>query len=347
MLPDRWNTQRAAEIFDDPFVEPVMLVPDLDIGPGRPCGLWSAPGAGKNVTAQAIAVSVATGRKVFGRLAASHGRVLHITYDYGAMATKLRYRQLANGLGVEAGELAGRLELAPFPTLNLASPEALEAFTLKFDGFDLVVLDNLRSATGSADENASTFGTYVQILGTASEKTGATTLYLHHTKKSDDGRVDTNSGRGSGAILGASGSVWGIEVGDNESRKLVHIRAHDMAELMCEPMWLTLVPGEHGSFDTGTHTRALTLTAHDDNPAAASKRKRDEQDQNAQALRAIQEHPGIGAAELRKESGLVDKMADAAVARLLKSGAVVDRGTGAPRAPRSYYPADVGSALAA
>jgi hypothetical protein len=236
-------------------------------------------------------VSVATGRQVFGRLDASHGRVLHITYDYGAMATKLRYRQLANGLGVEAGELAGRLELAPFPTLNPASPEALEAFTLKFDGFDLVVLDNLRSATGSADENASTFGTYVHILGTTSEKTGATTLYVHHTKKRD--AVDTNWARLRSDSRRLRLSV-GIELGENETRKLVHIRAHDMAEMMCEPMWLTLVPGEHGSFDTGTHTRSLSLIAHDENPAAVGKRKRDEEIRTPVRCARLKSTPGSG-----------------------------------------------------
>lgn len=314
-----------------------MLVPDLDLGPGRPCGLWSAPGAGKNITAQAIAVAVASGRKVFDRLAATRGRVLHITYDYGAMATKLRYRQLANGIAVEPAELAGQLELAPFPSVNLASPDALEAFTQRFHGFDLVVLDNLRTATGNANENDSTFGAFVQILGTASEKTGATALYLHHTKKSDDGKVDINSGRGSGAILGASGSVWGIEVDGNENRRLVHLRAHDMAEDMIAPLWLTLAKGDGGAFDTSTHTRALTLAAHDVDPAKANQRARDEQRQDAAVIAAIIKRPGIGAADLRTDSGLQDKVADAAVARLLKQGRVEDRGSGAQRAPRVYH----------
>ncbi len=315
-----------------------MLIPELDIGPGRPAGMWSQAGAGKNVTAQAMGLSVATGRPVFGRYSCARGRVLHITYDYGALATKLRYRQLANGLGVTAAELAGRLELAPFPTVNLTSPDALEAFTIKFEGYSLVILDNLRSSTGGADENSSVFGTYVQILGTAGEKTGATVLPLHHTKKSDSGLVELNSGRGSGAILAAHGTIWGLEVDSaTEERKLVNLRAHDMSEELIAPLWLRMTPGTDGTIDTGTRTRSLRLEAFDASPKEATQKAENVAKQDAMVMKAIGENPGIGGADLRKKSGLSELVTDKTVARLLKDGRVVDRGRGGERAPRAYH----------
>lgn len=345
-VSDRWNTRGAFDIFETPLVDVRMLVPDLDIGPGRPIGTWGAPGGGKNVTVQSIGISVATGRPVFGAYDCAKGRVLHITYDYGAQATSLRYRQLANGMGVTAAELAGQIELAPFPSVNLTSPDALDAFTRKFDGFDFVILDNLRSATGGADENSSVFGTFIQILGTAGEKTGVTVDYLHHTKKNDSGTVDLNSGRGSSAILGASGTVWGIEGSGSEDRKLVHLRAHDMSEQSFEPLWLRMTPGDEGTLDTGTRRRSLRLEVFEEDPAAVTKRKKHQEEQRARVLKAIAENPGIGATELRTKSGLTDKVTDGTVAALLASGEVEDRGTGAARAPRAYH-LSVGKAVAA
>lgn len=345
-VPDRWNTRDAFSIFETPFVDVPMLVPDLDIGPGRPIGTWGAPGGGKNVTVQSIGISIATGKPVFGSYACTQGRVLHITYDYGAQATSLRYRQLANGMGVTAAELKGQIELAPFPSVNLTSPDALDAFTRRFEGFDFVILDNLRSATGGADENSSIFGTFIQILGTAGEKTGVTVDYLHHTKKNDNGTVDLNSGRGSSAILGASGTVWGIEGSGSEDRKLVHLRAHDMSEQSFEPLWLRMTPGDEGLLDTGSRRRSLRLEVFEEDPAAVATKKKNTADQRSRVLKAIGENPGIGATELRTKSGLTEKVTDATVAALVAEGAVEDRGAGGPRAPRAYHPS-VGKAVAA
>lgn len=256
LLLPAWRALGTEEIFLEGLPEVPMLVPGLDLGPGRPCGLVGGPGSGKTATVISIALSVLSGKPVFGELpVSSPGRVLHVTYDMGRRAVALRYRQFANGLGLSPGDVMGRLVVAAHPKLFLNSEGAREAFGKAARGFSLVILDNARDASPGDDENDSTFGARLTDFGAACEAAGAVGLYLHHTKK-DVEEMTIGSSRGSSAIVAASGSIWGLEGEGDGPRTMRHLRPHDMSDGLLEPLTLTIEDQNRGAFDTGRFTRA-------------------------------------------------------------------------------------------
>lgn len=278
---DPWRTADAAAVFLAPFPTIAFLCEELAIGPGRPVGLWGAGGSGKNVTVQAIALAIATGRAALNRYPCrpEGARVLHVTYDMGLVATALRYRQIANGMGLRPADIADRIAVCAHPNVTLRSPAAAKAWVKQIAGFDLVILDNARSAIPGVDENASDFGAYITLFGRACEAAGATGIYLHHTKKGG-GALDTDSGRGTTAILAASGAVWGLEGDKAAPRTLTQLRAHDTA-LACQQsasVKLTQIPWRRShAFDTGKREaiaiEAIPIVTSDDPAEAAILRQ--------------------------------------------------------------------------
>ncbi len=262
-----WHTYSAASILGGTWAPVAWVCEGLDLGPGRPCGLVGSPGAGKNEAAQALGLAVASGRPAFGRLPVRRGRVLHLTWDMGARGTSLRYRRLAVGMGLRRADLEGHLVLCAHPAISLVgNPQAIvAAFAERMAGFDLVIVDNARAATPGVSENDSEFGEYVARLGMASERVGATVLYLHHTRKGGQGGIE--DARGSSAIVGASGSVWMLSGRGDEPRELTHERGHECTDTLKAPLWLVREPAAQGVSDIhlGGH-QAWRLVAQDDAP---------------------------------------------------------------------------------
>jgi len=233
------------------FVEELPPVrwamPGLELGPGRPCGVWGKPGSGKTLFVQEIALAVATGGTAFGRWECPKGRVLHLSYDFGAQAVKIRYRQLANGLGLGVEDLGDRLEVRVFPAVYLNDPHAEQLFRDLCTGFDLVILDCLRDALPGADENDSLNAVHLKMLARVSEALNSTFIYLHHLKKGDED-ITIDSGRGSGSIGAASGTVWGLDGQGDEPRTAKHIRQHDVSAGPQKPF----IFEKHGSVTPGS-----------------------------------------------------------------------------------------------
>ncbi len=276
-IKEEWRPYSSSDIFLADLPEIPMLIAGLDIGPGRPNGFVGGPGSGKTLTAIACGLGVATGKAVFGEMAVGErGRVVHITYDMGVRAVALRYRQLANGMGIRPEEVEGQILVCAHPKITLNSPGALEEFANLLRGFSLCILDNARDAAPGADENDSTFGQYLTLFGSACEAAGTVGLYLHHTRKSTD-EMTSGSLRGSSAILAASGAIWGLEGEGDEARTMRHLRPHDMSDGLLEPLSLIVEKGNRGAFETGKRTKALTFKigygrqARDSDPAPASE----------------------------------------------------------------------------
>lgn len=87
-----------------------------------------------------------------------------------------------------------------FPTSFL---KALEKAIVR-DNVDLVIIDPLASAGGLRDENNNAeMGALATRLRTLAGKTGCALLLVHHTTKEGSGSLDTNAGRGAGALKSA------------------------------------------------------------------------------------------------------------------------------------------------
>lgn len=317
---DPWHTYDAAWLCAARLEPQIMLVPRLDIGRGRACGLVGRDGAGKSDAATAIALAVMSGRPAWGNVPCSRGRVLHVTYDMGRYANGLRYRRIANGMGIAFADLQGRFELAEHPEITLCTQAARKKFAARFTGFDLVIVDNLRSAIPKGDENSSEFGAFMSTLNAAAGDAKCTVLYLHHTGKDGQG-----SGRGTGAIPAASGAIWRIEGQKGEARRLTQERLHDNSDGPKDDLWLTRteLDAKAGPFDTNGGA-SWRYEAHTEDPkkAASGKTKA----LRARILEAVRETPGIGRKALRTAAGGKHTEADSLIDALRRDGTIENRG---------------------
>jgi AAA domain len=340
----RWKLCDLECVLDDSTEDPPLLIEALQIGLGsRPVGLWGAPGSGKNDTAQSIAVCVAAGREdvpLFGRIACARGRVLHLTYDMPQKPTVQRYAQLANGMQLKREEVEGQIVISAFPSINLCTGDAEQHFARLLSGFDLVIVDNARNAIPGADENDSRFGDYLNALGAAADYAKCTAIYLHHTKKG--ATPGLTAARGTGAILAASGTIWFLDGEGDEPRTFTNLRHHDLADGLCPTLTLHRTEGrEPGAFRV--NPKRLQWIYYEARDAARPKPKPDATHAKAEAavLTAVRATPGLGIAALRKAcpgmggNGTIDQ----AVATLISSGQVEDRGAGRETGRgHAYYP---------
>jgi hypothetical protein len=340
--PDpHWRTYSAHLIFEADMPEIKWLCRDLDIGSGRPCGLWGAPGAGKNVTAQALALAVASGRPAFGRYPVNRGRVIHISYDLGIGAVSLLYRQLANGMGLDVDHVWDRLEVCAHPTPKLTDPKARHVFAKRLKGFDLAILDNARQAAPGVDENDSDFGGYLAAFGAAADDCRCVALYLHHLRKNSDGSAPSiDSGRGSGAITAASGTIWAVDGAGSDPRRLTQLRTHDTSRDFKAPLWLTLERPTAGRFlfDTEDYPPALRPLIHLQDPAKLAKERAAREELEDKILQYLDETPGANQRQIVENvQGKRDRILDA-LRHLVDSGDVKCTSNGI-RGAFSYFSA--------
>lgn len=324
---DPWHTITPAAMWAARLTPVDLLVPEMDLGRGRPCGLVGAPNAGKNDAAQSLALAVASGRPAWGKVVARRGRVLHLTWDMGDYATILRYRRLANGMGCTFAELAGNLEICDHPIATLCAADAEKAFVARCKGFDLVLVDNLRSAAPDGDENSSEFGRYVVLLGVIAARTHATVLYLHHTGKDGQGQ-----GRGTGAIQAASGAIWRIEGRGDEPRHLTQERKHDNSNREHPDFWVKReeLPPD-APFDTAGEP------SWRDTWCAAKPPKSPAAARSAAVAAFVKANPGCGADAIRRAVKGKAEEVDAAVASWVEKGRIEDLGTREERAAKKYH----------
>lgn len=193
-------------------LDPIKWVcPDLCLGPGRPTLVAGYGYSLKTFALQAMAVAVATGRPIWGEFRCVQGRVLHLDYEQGEYATRMRYQRLAFGLGIDPGEIAETLSLACFPGVYLTTAGIEDTFARLCDGFVLCVIDSFRAASPGVDENDSGVRIYLDILTRVSERTGCSFIVIHHAGKDQPDRDSRQVARGSSAIFDACGTVLKLQ----------------------------------------------------------------------------------------------------------------------------------------
>jgi len=274
--PPRQSIFTIDDIFKN-LPPPRWICEGLQWCPGRPCIEVGYPGSGKTLAIQSAALSIVTGRPIWGTGSpfrpARIGRVIHVDYDQGEGPTRRRYRRLMEGMGVDRAELGRCADLLSIPEAELLviddSPKALRlqsldptaidaferAWTERLRGFDLAIVDSLRRLAPFLDENDSRFASILEGLRRASDLTGCTVVLIHHAgkKKPTTGRPSpTNqAGRGTSAIDGESGSRHVIEVenpddpGPDQRRKVSHVKASVESEGSTgAPFYLAFVDGD-------------------------------------------------------------------------------------------------------
>lgn len=230
---DRFFGGEVCRDFYAEILGPNWLIKDLGIAPGRPCCFASAPGAGKTFAVQSLAVAVALGRPVWGKFECRQAPVLHLDLELGGASIPMRYQSVLRGAG--SPDVTGKLVSVAMPGISLESPE--QDWIEIADGFGLVVVDSLRGASDSS-ENDSNVQLGLKKLAYVSGKTGASFILIHHSgrprgRKSAPIVDDLSPLRGSSAIgasVSSCYSVWAMGAEEDSPRLLTRAKRHELTD---------------------------------------------------------------------------------------------------------------------
>ena len=322
---ERWPTMSADGIFAQ--LAPVKyLLAGLDICPGAPTLVAGYGFSGKTISLQSAALSIAAGLPVWGTFAVRQGRVLHVDHEQGAHLTRSKYQRLAASMLIAPSDIADRLVLVPMPLVYLDG--AVEGFyTDKCTGFDLVIIDSLRAACPTLEENDSGARAVLDMLNRVSNKTGACFVVLHHARKPQPNSAGgaRASIRGSGAIFDACGSVLVFDGADRgEPIRVSHEKARTSGR--CAEDFLLRIEDQ----DIDGYPRAgLTVTASAIGQAAPDRDGSKRLDALKERIKGyFREHGDQPSANsVRTRLGVNRDDLYAAMGELKKSGEIVNTGT--------------------
>lgn len=216
----------GADLFA-PLPATPWLSEGLELAPGAP-SLWAGYGfSGKTYAAQALALSVATGREAWGSLRCRPGKVLHLDFEQGRHVTLSRYQKLARGMGVGPQDVNERLSVGILPRLSLSSSGAESALRQACGGVALCVIDSFRAACPEIKEDSSEARRPLDMLTRVSEATECTMLVIHHARKPSKDAVGgvKMSIRGSSGLFDACASVFVFDGRKGEATKVSHEKA--------------------------------------------------------------------------------------------------------------------------
>jgi hypothetical protein len=184
----------------------------LRMAPGLPVLIAGYGYAGKTISMQSVALSVAAGRDVWGLYGNNSGPVGHIDWEQGKRTTVGRYQRLAHDAGINLRALRqnNHLRISIFPTSYLSTKNIYDPLCRFNEGLKLCLYDSLTAALPGVDENDSRVGEYMYLLGRVSEATGSVQVTIHHSRKPQDGDEGDprRAIRGSTALYNGSSTVF-------------------------------------------------------------------------------------------------------------------------------------------
>jgi hypothetical protein len=312
----------TAEIFA-PLPETQWVARGLQMCPGRPMLIAGYGASAKTLASQQMALAVATGRPIWDFFASAPGLVRHLDYEQGWHATAKRYQRLALGHGIDSLDIGDRLALCTMPLVTLDSAGALDAYSKAADGASLVIVDALRGATPSSDENDSSIRGALDVLTRVSERTGATFVVLHHAGKPKDSHDDTRTiARGSSAIFDAAGCVLVLRAGKTgaEPKRVTQTKSPAEAEgAPIDDFVLVVEDVALGSNKTaGVRVAHRSLQALDPDAKSASQYE----SEVARLIRVITESPGLTQNQLVLRAGMKRPRAIAVLAAMVDDGRI-------------------------
>jgi hypothetical protein len=292
------------------------LCKELGLAPGAPAMVAGYGFSGKTVSLQALAVAVASGGKAWGRFEVGSGSVLHVDYEQGRHLTQTRYQRLAIAAGVWS-ELAGRLEVVCLPPVHLDAEGAIEKLRGLCEGKRLCIVDSLKAAFPTADENSSDVRKWLDALLKVSEETGCVIVVIHHARKP---QKDSQGGaktaiRGSGAIFDACASILVFEGAKTGPTLVSHEKARitgktvedfsldisdvPLPEEALPDLARAVMVGDGFANETGSIRYGLKVSVKDREAETSPNVRALER----RILELVEQNPGIGRNRLRELSG--------------------------------------------
>jgi hypothetical protein len=203
-----WEWVTAAGL-DEPLPPIPWVCEDLELAPG-PVTIFGGYGySAKTVTAQSLALAVASGRPAFGVLPVTSGRVRHVDYEQGRRLTQERYQRLGRAMSIRFSEIGDALGFVSLPHEKLDSSATEAILVRELEGVRLAIIDSYRAGAPTIDENASGARVPLDMLARVSETTGCAIVVIHHARKTSEGDADERQIlRGSSAVFDAAQSIW-------------------------------------------------------------------------------------------------------------------------------------------
>lgn len=247
---DGWHVHGVDEIFAP--LEPLAYVVEaLDIAPGAPTLVAGYGFSAKTVAVMSLAVQVLlfgigepkriAGLNAVGPLLGPKawnmfpiqrgGSVLWVDFEQGRRAVFEKFQRFVRCHvdGDPKELLRGRLEVVSLPQTTLDAHGAEEVLVRHATSKALVVIDTLKPAAPTKDENSSEIRQVLDLCTRASEATGAIFVVIHHARKPsrDDKGGAVMAIRGSGAIFDASASVLVFDANKGEAVHVRHVKARN------------------------------------------------------------------------------------------------------------------------
>ncbi len=181
------------------------------------------------MAAMAMALAVATGRKLWGQFEVRQGKVLHLDWEQNELTVR-RYQRMARVMGIRLEDLDDLLGASMIPTRGLDETHRLNetgfgwaerALTYLCEGKSLCIIDSFRQAFEMTDENSSSaVAIALKMLARVSYATGCVILLIAHSRKVSDDTSLRNSLRGSGAVYDQADTVYMLR---GEKGKPTHV----------------------------------------------------------------------------------------------------------------------------
>lgn len=183
---------------------PTLRPPVIDglIREGETGNLIAKSKVGKSWLAYGIAISVATGRQLWGRFDCSPGRVLVVDNELHPEVLASRIPAVAQAMGLSVDDLAEKLDVVTLRGRLMGLDEIGALIRRSREPYRLVIVDALyRAMPGGSKENSNDDMTGVyNAIDAEARKTGAAFLLVHHASKGSQSDKDvTDVGSGAGA----------------------------------------------------------------------------------------------------------------------------------------------------
>lgn len=223
-LASRWQLITAAELMQ-PVKPPNFLIGRIIRKPALIC-FYGAPGSLKTMLAYDMAVCVAAGIPWLPHLpgeagtggghAVSQAPGLIVDLDNGPEGLQERIGALSRGRGLTTPPPYAAISL-PNPLLNLAMPEDTQNVIdqARALGAGFILIDNLGTASGGADENSSQMVPVMANLRHITNTTGAVVNVIHHSRKAPSNGREGDRLRGHSSIEAAFDLALMIERDEN------------------------------------------------------------------------------------------------------------------------------------
>lgn len=206
------------------------LCEDLRIAPGAVTIFGGAGFGGKTLALQALALAVASGKKMWGHFDVRQGKVLHLDWEQDEL-TVTRYQRLARDMGIDLESLGDLLGTSLLPEAYLDDNDGERTLAHLCHGVAVLVIDAFRGAFPKANENDSGVRSWLDMLHRVSKKTGTTILVIAHSRKMS-ADVDVRSSlRGSGALFDAAATVYQLDGSPNKPTQVHNTKERHTGKL--------------------------------------------------------------------------------------------------------------------